>query len=129
MKILLMGNPNVGKSVLFSRLTSVHVLASNYPGTTVEYTKGTLKVNDEIAEMIDVPGTYSLTPSCKAEEVAKDMLFDENPDLIINVLDATNLERNLFLSLQVLLMIKTMSLFIIPSQKHLFVLRIGKVMM
>lgn len=102
MKILLMGNPNVGKSVLFSRLTSVHVLASNYPGTTVEYTKGTLKVNDEIAEMIDVPGTYSLTPSCKAEEVAKDMLFDENPDLIINVLDATNLERNLFLSLQVL---------------------------
>lgn len=102
MKILLMGNPNVGKSVVFSRLTGANVVASNYPGTTVEYTKGTLKVDDEKIEVIDVPGTYSLTPFCKAEEVARDMFLKENPDLILNILDSTNLERNLYLTLQIL---------------------------
>lgn len=102
MKILLMGNPNVGKSVVFSRLTGVHVVSSNYPGTTVGYTKGKINVGTEEADMMDVPGTYSLTPSCKAEEVARDMFFDEKPDLVVNVLDSTNLERNLFLTLQIL---------------------------
>ncbi|WP_337971725.1 ferrous iron transporter B [Methanobacterium petrolearium] len=101
-KILLMGNPNVGKSVVFSRLTGVNVIQSNYPGTTVGYTKGHLKIGKNEMNIIDVPGTYSLSPSCKAEEVARDMFFDENPDLIINVLDATNLERNLYLTLQIL---------------------------
>lgn len=101
-KILLMGNPNVGKSVVFSRLTGVNVIQSNYPGTTVGYTKGHLKINQQEMDLIDVPGTYSLSPSCKAEEVARDMFLDENPDLIINVVDATNLERNLYLSLQIL---------------------------
>ncbi|MDI9624476.1 MAG: ferrous iron transporter B [Methanothermobacter sp.] len=102
MKILLMGNPNVGKSVVFSRLTGANVVASNYPGTTVEYTRGTLKLKGEKIEVIDVPGTYSLTPFCKAEEVARDMFLKENPDLILNVLDSTNLERNLYLTLQIL---------------------------
>lgn len=102
MKILLMGNPNVGKSVVFSRLTGVHVVSSNYPGTTVGYTKGKINVGNHEADMIDVPGTYSLTPSCQAEEVARDMFFDEKPDLVVNVLDSTNLERNLFLTLQIL---------------------------
>lgn len=102
MKILLMGNPNVGKSVVFSRLTGVHVVSSNYPGTTVGYTKGKINVDNHEADMIDVPGTYSLTPSCQAEEVARDMFFDEKPDLVVNVLDSTNLERNLFLTLQIL---------------------------
>ncbi|MGC9516325.1 MAG: FeoB small GTPase domain-containing protein [Methanomicrobiales archaeon] len=102
MKILLMGNPNVGKSVVFSRLTGVNVMASNYPGTTVGFTKGSLKIGKKSLEIIDVPGTYSLTPSCKAEEVARDMFLNENPDLIINVIDATNLERNLYLTLQIL---------------------------
>ena len=102
MKILLMGNPNVGKSVVFSRLTGVNVMASNYPGTTVGYTKGSLKIDKNMLEIIDVPGTYSLNPSCKAEEVARDMFLNENPDLIINVIDATNLERNLYLTLQIL---------------------------
>ena len=59
MKILLMGNPNVGKSVMFSRLTGVHVIASNYPGTTVGYTQGFMKLGDEKVEVIDVPGTYT----------------------------------------------------------------------
>lgn len=97
-----MGNPNVGKSVVFSRLTGVNVIQSNYPGTTVGFTKGHLKIGKNEMDIIDVPGTYSLSPSCKAEEVARDMFFDEKPDLIINVLDVTNLERNLYLTLQIL---------------------------
>ncbi len=100
MKILLVGNPNVGKSAFFSRLTGVRVIASNYPGTTVGYTKGFLKLGDETAEIIDVPGTYTLEPTCKAEEVAVEMLSEG--DVIINVLDATNLERNLFLTHQLI---------------------------
>lgn len=100
MKILLMGNPNVGKSVFFSRLTGVRVIASNYPGTTVEFTKGYLKLGEEMAEVMDVPGTYTLEPTSKAEEVATEML--KNGDLVIDVVDATNLERNLFLTMQLL---------------------------
>jgi len=100
MRILLVGNPNVGKSSLFSRLTGTHIIASNYPGTTVGFTKGYLKLGEEQAELIDVPGNYTLEPSSKAEEVAVEMLKDG--DLVINVVDATNLERNLNLTLQLL---------------------------
>jgi len=99
-QILLVGNPNVGKSALFSRLTGTHVIASNYPGTTVEFTKGYLKLGEEQAELIDVPGSYTLEPGSKAEEVAVEML--KGGDLTINVVDATNLERNLNLTLQLL---------------------------
>jgi ferrous iron transport protein B len=100
MKILLMGNPNVGKSVLFSRLTGTRTIASNYPGTTVGFTKGSMKLGQEQIEIIDVPGTYTLEPTSKAEEVATEML--KEGDLIIDVVDATNLERNLNLTLQLL---------------------------
>jgi ferrous iron transport protein B len=100
MKILLMGNPNVGKSVLFSRLTGTRTIASNYPGTTVGFTKGSLKLGQEQAEIIDVPGTYTLEPTSKAEQIAAEML--EEGDLVIDVVDATNLERNLNLTLQLL---------------------------
>jgi len=99
-KILLMGNPNVGKSAIFSRLTGARVVISNYPGTTVEFTQGQMKVGEENPTVIDVPGTYTLEPTCKAEEVACRMLREGG--LIINVLDATNLERNLHLTLQLL---------------------------
>ena len=99
-RILLVGNPNVGKSALFSRLTGTHIIASNYPGTTVGFTKGYLKLGEKRAELIDVPGNYTLEPSSKAEEVAVEMLKDG--DLVINVVDATNLERNLNLTLQLL---------------------------
>lgn len=106
-KIFLMGNPNVGKSVIFSRLTGVNVIASNYAGTTVEFTKGYIKLGDETAEVIDVPGTYTLDPTSRAEEVAVKMLKEAISDnkgrnLVINVMDATNLERNLNLTLQLL---------------------------
>ena len=99
-RILLMGNPNVGKSVVFSRLTGVHVIASNYPGTTVGYTKGLMKLGEESVEVIDVPGTYTLEPTSEAEEIASKML--STGDVVINVVDATNLERNLNLTLQLL---------------------------
>ncbi|MBA5941732.1 MAG: ferrous iron transporter B [Methanophagales archaeon] len=102
MKILLMGNPNVGKSVIFSRLTGINVIASNYPGTTVEFTKGFLKTPELTAEIIDVPGAYTLSPTNKAEEVAVEMLNAGNTDLVINVIDATHLERNLYLTLSLL---------------------------
>ena len=100
MRILLMGNPNVGKSVVFSRLTGTRVIVSNYPGTTVEFTKGTMKIGKKRADVIDVPGTYTLEPTTKAEEVAVNMLKDG--DVVINIIDATNLERNLYLTLQLL---------------------------
>jgi ferrous iron transport protein B len=100
MKILLTGNPNVGKSVLFNRLTGMDVISSNYPGTTIDYAKGHLNIQGERAELIDVPGIYSLEPSSKAEEIAVKMLNDG--DVFISVIDATNLERGLNLTLQLI---------------------------
>ena len=98
--ILLVGNPNVGKSVLFSRLTGVRTTVSNYPGTTISYTRGFTKVGEEKLEVIDVPGIYTLEPSSEAEEIALKML--KKGDVIINVVNAINLERSLYLTLQLL---------------------------
>jgi len=106
MKILLTGNPNVGKSVIFNRLTGVDVISSNYPGTTIDFTKGFMSLAGERAEIIDVPGIYTLEPSCKAEEVATEML--KEGDIIIQVIDSTNLERNLNLTLQLIQMKRPM---------------------
>lgn len=100
MKILLTGNPNVGKSVLFNRLTGMDVISSNYPGTTIDYTKGYFNLQGKRTELIDVPGIYSLEPLSKAEEIAVQML--EDGDIYINVIDATNLERGLNLTLQLI---------------------------
>lgn len=103
MKILLMGNPNVGKSVVFNRVTGANVIASNYAGTTVEFTKGSMKLGDRRVELIDVPGTYTLEPTCKAEEIAVEMLDEHTDgDVVINVVESTNLERSLNLTLQLL---------------------------
>lgn len=104
-KILLMGNPNVGKSVIFSRLTGIDVISSNYPGTTVEFTKGIMHIGNEPVEIIDAPGAYTLEPTTKTEEIAVKILdetFSENKEeaIVINVVDATNLERSLLLTLQ-----------------------------
>ncbi len=99
-KILLMGNPNVGKSAVFSRLTGARVIISNYPGTTVEFMQGYMKVDAQRPLVIDVPGAYSLQTTSRAEEVAVEML--KQGDLVINIIDATNLERNLYLTLQLL---------------------------
>lgn len=100
LKVLLMGNPNVGKSVIFSKLTGMNVIASNYTGTTVSFTKGEININGRKATLIDVPGVYSLKSTSKAEEVAVSILENENADAIVCVIDATNLERNLYLALE-----------------------------
>ncbi len=99
-KIVLMGNPNVGKSVVFSRLTGAEVIASNYPGTTVDFSEGKMHLGDKYVKVIDAPGTYSLEPTNVAEEVSEKMM--DEADIIVNVMDATNLERNLFLTLELL---------------------------
>ncbi len=99
-RIVLMGNPNIGKSVVFSRLTGAEVITSNYPGTTVDFSRGKARLQGSQVEVIDAPGTYSLQPTNRAEEVAVEVL--RWADLIINVVDATNLERNLFLTLELL---------------------------
>lgn len=104
-KILLIGNPNVGKSVIFSRLTGVRVIASNYPGTTVEFCQGCIGSGIQKIDVVDVPGTYSLQPHSPAEKVAVAMLeraIQAKDSIVVNVVDATNLERNLNLTLQLL---------------------------
>lgn len=100
-KILLVGNPNVGKSAVFCRLTGANVIISNYPGTTVGFSRGYMNLgNNKSAVIIDIPGIYSLTPLSKMDEISVNMIKDA--DIIINVIDATNLERNLFLTLELL---------------------------
>src|SRR5690554_4028828 len=98
--VVLVGNPNVGKSVIFSHLTGARVVISNYPGTTVEYTRGRLQQGEQVWEAIDAPGTYSLEPACRAEEVTAGLV--DSGDVVVNVIDATNLERNLYLTGQLL---------------------------
>jgi ferrous iron transport protein B len=106
LKVLLIGNPNVGKSVLFTRLTGIQVVASNYPGTTVTFKQGFLKLLGQKSTIIDVPGTYSLSPTTTAENVAVKMI--QEGDVIVCVVDATRLERSLILILQLLEMKKPM---------------------
>ncbi len=103
-KIYLIGNPNVGKSVVFSRLTGVQVISSNYPGTTVEIARGYVGLNNQKVEVVDLPGTYSLNPTSGAEEVAKSLLKElpREEIAVINIIDSTNLERNLLLTLQLI---------------------------
>ena len=99
-KIMLAGNPNVGKSVVFARLTGIEVISSNYPGTTVEYTSGHTTLAGERFTIVDVPGAYSHHATNKAEEAAAELLAGKDNALILNVVDATNLERNLFYTLE-----------------------------
>ncbi|HPE64749.1 MAG TPA: ferrous iron transporter B [Synergistales bacterium] len=98
-KLLLVGNPNVGKSALFTRITGVHAVSSNYPGTTVGFLEGWLRRSGDVWRVIDVPGAYTLSPTNEAEEVAERMV-NEGADVAVLVLDATALERNLFLAFQ-----------------------------
>ena len=101
-RLLLTGNPNVGKSVVFSRLTGLDAMSSNYPGTTVEVLSGTARFRGQRFRIVDVPGTYSLAASSPAENVAC-RIIEESPQAVtVHVLDATNLERNLLFALQML---------------------------
>ena len=102
MEIALAGNPNVGKSAIFSRLTGVGVISSNYPGTTVEFFEGKAKFMGSTITVIDLPGTYSLAGHTDDERVATNLLFERRPDTVIAVLDTTRLERNLVLLFEII---------------------------
>ncbi len=100
-KIALAGNPNSGKTTLFNALTGSNQFVGNWPGVTVEKKEGRLKGHREI-NVMDLPGIYSLSPYTLEEVVARNYLIDENPDAIINIVDGTNIERNLYLTTQVI---------------------------
>ena len=101
-KVLLMGQANVGKSVFFNRLAGASVAESNYPGTTVDYAKGRMLLENKYVELIDVPGTFSLQPKDRAEEVAVKMLEEEKDALVICIIDASKVERGLYLALEII---------------------------
>ena len=101
-KVALVGNPNVGKSVLFNALTGAYVTVSNYPGTSVEVARGSAVIDGATCEIIDTPGMYSILPITEEERVAREILLNESPDLVIHVLDARNLERMLAMTVQLI---------------------------
>lgn len=102
LNIALVGQPNVGKSVLMNLLTGAGAVVSNYPGTTVEITVGSMKTPAGTVKVIDTPGTYSLHSESDEQKVTQRVLLEGNVDLLVNVVDARNLGRNLYLTLQLL---------------------------
>ena len=100
-KIALAGNPNCGKTTLFNALTGSNQFVGNWPGVTVEKKEGKLKGHKDVTIM-DLPGIYSLSPYTLEEVVARNYLINERPDAIINIVDGTNIERNLYLSTQIM---------------------------
>ncbi|MBR2213817.1 MAG: ferrous iron transport protein B [Eubacterium sp.] len=100
-KIALAGNPNSGKTTLFNALTGANQYVGNWPGVTVEKKEGKLKNNKDVS-LVDLPGIYSLSPYTQEEVVARNFLVDERPDAILNIVDGTNIERNLYLTTQLL---------------------------
>lgn len=99
-KIALAGNPNSGKTTLFNALTGAHQHVGNYPGVTVEKKEGVYHLEGRAVHIVDLPGTYSLSAYSVEEVVARDFLVNEKPGAIVNIVDATNLERNLYLTTQ-----------------------------
>ena len=102
MKVALAGNPNCGKTTLFNALTGSNQYVGNWPGVTVEKKEGTAHLGDRSITVVDLPGIYSLSPYSMEEIVARDFIIGEGPDAVIDIVDATNLERNLYLTVQLL---------------------------
>jgi len=100
--VALAGNPNAGKSSIFNALTGSHQHVGNWPGKTVEKKEGQFQQDGYQVKVVDLPGTYSLTAFSPEEMIARDYIIHEKPDLVVTVLDAANLERNLYLAVQVL---------------------------
>ena len=98
--IALAGNPNSGKSTIFNNLTGTRQKVGNWPGVTVEKKEGHLKTNGYDLAVVDLPGTYSLTAYSIEEIVARNFILDEKPDVVVDIIDASNLERNLYLATQ-----------------------------
>ncbi len=101
-KFALAGNPNCGKTTLFNLLTGSTAYVGNWPGVTVDKREGTYKRGEEPVSVVDLPGIYSLSPYTSEEVVSRNFILDEKPDCVINVVDATNLERNLYLTTQLM---------------------------
>lgn len=99
--LALVGNPNSGKTTLFNNLTGSKQYVGNWPGVTVERKGGKLKKHDGF-EVMDLPGIYSLSPYSPEEVITRNYLLEENPDVIVNIVDGSNLERNLYLTMQLL---------------------------
>ncbi|MCI8303893.1 MAG: ferrous iron transport protein B [Lawsonibacter sp.] len=102
MRIALAGNPNCGKTTLFNALTGSNQYVGNWPGVTVEKKEGEARIGDRTVTVVDLPGIYSLSPYSMEEIVARDFIIGEKPDCVIDIVDATNLERNLYLTVQLL---------------------------
>lgn len=100
--IALAGNPNAGKSTLFNALTGARQHVGNWPGKTVEKKEGIWQHGGQEYEVVDLPGTYSLTAYSLEEVIARDYIVDEKPDVVVTVVDSANLERNLYLVVQIL---------------------------
>jgi ferrous iron transport protein B len=100
--IALAGNPNAGKSTLFNALTGARQHVGNWPGKTVEKKEGVWQHDGDEYEVVDLPGAYSLTAYSLEEVIARDYIVDEHPDVVVAVVDAANLERNLYLVVQIL---------------------------
>lgn len=100
--IALAGNPNSGKTTLFNLLTGSRQYVGNWPGVTVEKKSGTFKIGECEIELVDLPGIYSLSPYTMEELITRNYLLEEKPDAIINIVDGTNLARNLYLSTQLM---------------------------
>ena len=100
--VALAGNPNSGKTTLFNELTGSRQHVGNYPGVTVEKKEGTYVRDGFRLHIVDLPGTYSLTAYSLEEVVARDFLVNQKPEVVINIVDASNLERNLYLAIQFL---------------------------
>ena len=98
-RIALAGNPNSGKTTLFNALTGSNQYVGNWPGVTVEKKEGKLKNHNDV-KVVDLPGIYSLSPYTLEEVVARDYLVEERPNVILNIVDGSNLERNLYLTTQ-----------------------------
>ena len=102
MRVALAGNPNCGKTTVFNALTGSNQYVGNWPGVTVEKKEGTARLGDKSFTVVDLPGIYSLSPYSMEEIVTRDFVIKEEPDCIIDIVDATNLERNLYLTVQLL---------------------------
>jgi ferrous iron transport protein B len=100
--IALAGNPNAGKTTIFNALTGLRQHTGNWPGKTVEKKEGEIEHGGLTINIVDLPGTYSLTAYSPEEIIARDFIIEEHPDVVVNVVDATNLERNLYLTVQIL---------------------------
>jgi len=100
--VALAGNPNSGKTTIFNELTGAHQHVGNYPGVTVERKQGYRRHGDIELQIVDLPGTYSLAAYSAEELVARNFVIEEKPDVVVDIIDASNLERNLYLAVQLM---------------------------